>query len=236
MTMQLACKLQQRQFYFKEQNMEMKTIPTNGISYIEILDGTPEWYWGTDAIHGDLYEAEELYRDHHAIKSNRLIFVHYPDGWVVEPIKAEDGQYFGSPVFTDGKIHILYVDFPKSTIHIVRYDDGAGLVEPVAVLPLSKVKDCYNLSLKGSSLTLVRQGQSETQIIWPEQGKYTDVERESLIARVDDKLYCCRWYENEDTYEYWEAVIIRKYPTCEVLEVIPGTFKTMPDGQNWILQ
>jgi hypothetical protein len=215
--------------------VKIKTIQTNGISYIETLKGTQEWYWGTDYTFGDLYEAEELFCDHHPIKSNRLIFVHYPDGQVIEPIKAQDGQYFGNPIFTDGKIYILYVDFPKSTIHIVQYNDETNQIDPVVTLPLSQVKDCYNLAMIGAPLTLVRQDTEVNQIIWPEQGEYTN-EREVLIARAGDKLYCCRWYENEDTYEYWEELIVRRYPTCEVLEVIPGTCITMSDGQNWVLQ
>lgn len=73
----------------------MKPINTNGITYLEKLEGTTKWYWGTDYIHGDLYEAEELFNNNHKIKSNTLLFVSYPDGKVIEPIKAQDGQYFG---------------------------------------------------------------------------------------------------------------------------------------------
>ena len=34
-----------------------------GISYIEPLEGSAEWYWGMDYTSGDLYEAEELFKD-----------------------------------------------------------------------------------------------------------------------------------------------------------------------------
>ena len=38
----------------------MKRIETQGITYIEPLDGSRgAWYWGTDYASGDLYEAEE---------------------------------------------------------------------------------------------------------------------------------------------------------------------------------
>ena len=56
----------------------MKTINTRGITYLEKLDGCEHWYWGTDYIHGDLYEAEELYNSKHEIKSNTLLYVSYP--------------------------------------------------------------------------------------------------------------------------------------------------------------
>lgn len=52
----------------------MITIATHGIAYIEPLDGSCEWYWGSDYTHGDLYEAEEAYHGHHPVNCNRLVF------------------------------------------------------------------------------------------------------------------------------------------------------------------
>lgn len=52
----------------------MKEIETHGILDLQPLWGSP-WYWGTDYASGDLYEAEELYRD---------------------------GQYFAAPLWMDG--------------------------------------------------------------------------------------------------------------------------------------
>lgn len=39
----------------------MKAIDIHGMTNMELVwGGTNEWYWATDYIHGDLYEAEEL--------------------------------------------------------------------------------------------------------------------------------------------------------------------------------
>ena len=46
----------------------IKEIKTGGISYLAPLDGSEDWYWGTDFTSGDLYEAEELWRDGHRIR------------------------------------------------------------------------------------------------------------------------------------------------------------------------
>ena len=45
----------------------MKRIETQGIYCIEPLDGSREWYWGMDYTGGDLYEAEELFRQGHPV-------------------------------------------------------------------------------------------------------------------------------------------------------------------------
>ena len=60
----------------------MKRIITNGITNLEPLTGSNEWYWGADYASGDLYEAEELFRSGHPIRKNRLVLVHRPEGTV----------------------------------------------------------------------------------------------------------------------------------------------------------
>ena len=60
---------------FKER-ASMKKIDTQGITYIETLEGSKDWYWGTDYTSGDLYEAEELFKQGHPINQNRLLFIH----------------------------------------------------------------------------------------------------------------------------------------------------------------
>ena len=100
--------------------MTIKRINTGGISCLHPLTGSRDWYWGTDCTSGDLYEAEELYRDGHRIKQNRLIFVHYPDGRTAEPVQAKAGQYFGLPACDGGDPVILLADFPAEEIRLLR--------------------------------------------------------------------------------------------------------------------
>ena len=212
----------------------MKIIDTHGISYIEPLSGSCEWYWGNDYTHGDLYEAEELYRDRHPVNCNRLVFVHYPDGRVIEPIKGSAGQYFGRPIFYNGKIQILLADFPASLLRILQYDDTTHQVSSVVSLPLTEAEDCYNLLLHQSPLMLTRQAHDgRLQIIWPEKTEIQIEDAESFFARKGQKLYFCRWY---DEPEYREEIVVRAYPAGEILEIIPGAWKDMPDGQTWVLR
>ena len=212
----------------------MEIISTHGVTCIEPLDGSCEWYWGTDYTHGDLYEAEELYRDHHPVNCNRLVFVHYPDGRVVEPVKGGPGQYFGRPVSCQGIIQILLADFQTSTIHILQYDDAANQTSETAALPLAAVEDCYNLMLKGDPLMLTRQANDgKFQIIWPETVEFEIGENETFIERKGGQLLFCRWREDPD---YREEIVVRQYPAGGIEAVIPGSWTAMPDGRIWILQ
>lgn len=212
----------------------MKIIETNGITYLEKFACCYEWYWGTNYTNGDLYEAEEIYLSGGQIEPNRLIFVHYPDGKVFEPIKSELNQYFGLPAYVNGSVYILRVAFEEKKIRI--YQCSADMYETVLIveLPLSKVKDCYNLKLDGSPLMLTRQGAENLfQIIWPEQVEFNIGVRESFCFKRNDKLYFSEWHEDPN---YREEINVREYPTGKLLEKIPGTEMTMPDGQRWILR
>ena len=46
-----------------------------------------------------------------------------------------------------------------------------------------------------------------------------------------EELIFSKWYEDPD---YREEVVVRRYPTGEVLERMDGTLITMPHGQRWL--
>lgn len=210
-----------------------KKIDTRGITYLETLSGSREWYWGTDYIHGDLYEAEELFRDGHPVSQNKLLFVHAPDGTVVQPVIAQKGQYLGRPIYYDGRIAILMVDFPAGQIIVMQFDGALENMIERTELPLSAVKNCYNLMLETAPLMVTRQGNEDTfQILWPEQVSFEIGERESFWIRHGDKLYFSTWQEEP---EYREEIIVRKLETGEIIDRFPGVSMTMPDGRLWVL-
>lgn len=212
----------------------MKIIKTNGLWNFREVTGCSSWYWCCDYASGDLYEAEELFQNNHPIKKNRLVFIHYPDGEVIEPIQTKEGQYFGAPVYDNGKLQILMVDFPKSKIYIFQYDDTIKQTSLHVEIPLTEVKDCYNLMLEQAPLMLIRHGfENLFQVVWSEKTKFFIGNRETFYSRDGDKLYFSRWFEDP---EYRDEVVIRHYSNGKILEVIPGTLLKMPDGQKWVLQ
>ncbi len=212
--------------------MTITEIKTGGISYLAPLEGSGGWYWGTDYTSGDLYEAEELYRDGHRIRQNRLIFVHSPDGRTLEPVKAREGQYFGSPAYDRGRLLILLADFPAGEIRILGCDETTGDLSPVLTLPRSEVEDCYNLMLHREPLTLTRQGGGRFQVYWPEKADFPIHATESFCFREGEKLYFSRWYEDPD---YREEVVVRRMPDGAILDKYPGALLSLPGGGWWLL-
>ena len=213
----------------------MKTIETNGITYLEPVPGaTAEWYFGMDYEQGDLYEAEELFRDGRTVKGRNLCLVHYPDGGVFFPVPKTEGHYSEKPVFLDGGIYILDVDFPGGSIRIVRFDCADHRVTTHAELPLAAVKDCYNLQLHTAPLTLSRQAGNELEILWPERITLPMEDHDSFFLRDGEKLFFNRWYEEGDgaDYKFWEETVVRDLEG-KVLETLPGDVMQMPNGEMW---
>lgn len=213
----------------------MRIIDIHGMTNMELVRGeTDEWYWATDYIHGDLYEAEELFRQGHLVKSNRLYLIHYPDGMVYEPVPPVDGQYLGYPVYDDGTIVLLVVNFAKSKIHILRFLHQQEEIQEVVQLPLSTVKDCYNLMLHTSPLSLTRQPDDGIfEIIWPEKTSFVINDRETLNFRDGDKLYFNIWYEDPN---YREETLVRSLRDGKILDQFPGDICIMPNGERWLIQ
>ena len=210
----------------------MKEIVTQGITSLEKVSGSTDWYWGTDHTYGDLYEAEELFTMGHRIDRSRLILVSYPEGRVYEPCKAEKGQYFGTPVFYEEKIFLLLADFVKKEIRILGWDGKE--TETVVTIPRSEMKDCYNLRLCTQPLALIRQGhENDFDILWPEKASFRIDAHESFCCRRGNRLYFSQWFEDPD---YREETLIRHCPDGEVLERTADTLQEMPDGQLWILR
>lgn len=212
----------------------MKIIDLKGITYITPIKGTQDWYYGNDYVHGDLYEAEELYNDKKEILCNRLVLVKYPEGIIREPILLHKNQYFGNVVYDNDRIIVLYVDFEVHFIYIVSYNDVTQKVSTIAKINIEEVKSCYNLMLDVSPLFLSRDdNQGVYQIIWPEKSSFKIEKTETIFKREKDKLLSSIWYEDPD---YHEELLIRKYPTGEMIERKQGTLLEMPDGQQWLLK
>lgn len=213
--------------------MDYTAIPTGGIGHLAELEGSGGWYWGSDFAQGDLYEAEELYRDGHPIRCNRLIFVHAREAKVHEPLPPREGCYFGPPLYDGGTLVVLRADFPAGALELLRYDPATSEVTPIVTLPRSAVKDCYNLMPSGWPLMLTRQAENTFQILWPLRAEFPMGHTETFYFRRGDELVCSRWFEDPD---YREETVVRRFPDGAVLSVHRAASKLLPDGRLWLLE
>ena len=145
-----------------------------------------------------------------------------------------DGQYLGYPVYDGGMVALLAVNFAEQVIRILRFSQQQETAQEITKLPLSEVKNCYNLILHTAPLSLTRQPNDGTfELIWPERASFAVSSRESLCFRDGDKLYFNIWHEDPD---YREEMLVRALPDGRILERFPGDIRIMPNGERWLVR
>ncbi|BBF43779.1 hypothetical protein lbkm_2467 [Lachnospiraceae bacterium KM106-2] len=213
--------------------MKIKNIEGLSDVYLEQIEGTSEWYFCKQCEDSfcDLYEAEEIIKEKGKFSGATCYLIHYPDGEVFRPFEMRKNIYIEAPVWDNGKIGFLEVDFLMNKINVYYYMPEDKKLVKLAELPLESVEDCYNLRLKSTPLMLGRDGnEGKYEIIWPVRKTILMGDRETLMFRQDEKLYFNDWYENP---EYHEEVVVRDINTGLVMERFCGNIYRMPDGTYW---
>ena len=122
------------------------------------------------------------------------------------------------------------MNFPESVIRIQRFRPGE--LSEVARIPLSTVKDCYNLMIHTAPLMLTRHSDNMFEIVWPERTAFSAGVRESFNFRTGDNLYFNEWFEDPD---YREETVVRAIDGTE-LERHSGDIHIMPNGEKWLIR
>ena len=213
----------------------IKIIKITGISdtYPEEIEGTYEWYAAKEPGHDfcDLYDAEYIYEKTGFFKGLNYHLIHYPDGEVHSPFQLQENVYVDKPVWNDGVLNFLVVDFRAQLIKITAYTPITRKLETIAELALSEVEDCYNLMLETTPLTLGRSGHDGFyEIVWPEKKKIAIGKNETILFRDGDRLYFSEWYEDPD---YHETVVVRDIHTGKIIEKSKGYLLRLPNNVYW---
>ena len=170
--------------------------------------------------------------------------IHYPDGKVFKPFEMRENIYVEKPVFLDGNIYFLEVDFDKKIMSLIYidseelisgdFDEDISIVDikhVEAEISLSEVEDCYNLMLKIAPVMITRGGNDGYfEIIYPENKIYNIEDREGFDFRNGEDMYFASWDENP---EYEDFIVVRDYESGEVKSVERGSIFRMPNGEMW---
>ncbi len=214
---------------------KIREFDLGGLTYLRPLqDPAGEWYYALNYPDGDLYEAEEIHAEGGALAGSLFYLLRYPDGEVIKPLERKADTVIGEPVYYGGVISFPSVDFTDGMIRIWRFSCSGRTLREAAALPLSSVKDCYNLRLHEHPLTLSRQpNDGSFELLWPERKTFAVRPTESFFHRDGRRLFFGDWKEDPD---YREETVIRDAETGEELERLPGDITVMPNGELWHLK
>lgn len=215
----------------------MKFIKIEGLqdAYPERIDGTSEWYYCKMAKNCfcDLHEAEEIVKAGHVYEGMNCVLIHFPDGKVFRPFETRQNVYVDAPVFWDGKLYFLVVDFSKRWIEIIAVNTRSYEKNVVAGVSLEEVEDCYNLMLRVAPVILVRDGNKNVlEVVYPEKKRFEIGNHEVMLFRDGNQVYFSDWYEDP---VYHERTIVRDWNTGEVTESFEGQVCRIPNGDVWVI-
>ena len=201
----------------------------------EPIEGTDEWYCCKIAKNCfcDLYEAEEIVRNGQVYDGMICALIHYPDRNVYYPFVTKENVYVDAPVYWDGALYFLRVDFSAEKIEIVSFDTTMYEIQTVEEFGLDQVEDCYNLMLRVAPVMLVKDGnKSGLDVIYPEKKHFEMSNHEVFLFKDEDKMYFSEWFEDP---EYHEMVVVREWETGKEVERYDGSLWRMPNGDIWRL-
>lgn len=201
----------------------------------ERIEGTDEWYSCKIAKNCfcDLYEAEQIVRDGQVYDGMTCALIHYPDRNVYYPFVNKENIYVDAPVYWEGMLYFLVVDFALEKIEVVAFDTSMYETQTVAEFSLDEVKDCYNLMLRVAPVLVVRQGsKSGLDVVYPEKKHFEMSNHEVFLFKDEDKMYFSEWFEDP---EYHEMVVVREWETGKEVERYDGSLWRMPNGEIWRL-
>lgn len=212
---------------------DIKVINTEGIGNIQKLEGSLTWYWGQDWSCGDLYEAEEVYLSTGRVKGNRFLLIKYPEGEVIEPLPSVENNYFGLPVYDDGRVIFFRVDFANKKIVLYAYTDETKELCVIASLEMELINNCENLLLHRFPTFLSKTDEQYCHILWPEKSSFALEENEVLYKREGKHLFTSKWKEDPS---YSEEFLLREYPSGTIVHRQEGILIEMPNFDNWLLK
>lgn len=209
----------------------MKTIETNGIQNLMPMIGSNAWYFGCDYATGSVNEYEEAFKNGGSPDADRIVFVHFPEGKVIEPFIAKKGQYLGWPCFCSGIIYSFLVDFIEREIMILSHNTMNGEQAIETCIALDNIRNLRDLFLYPTSPILAEQEDSGSfHIYWPVHISLDISKREVFDMCIDNRLFFTK--SNEETASK-DEVIVRDLKTGKMIEKIDGRIDIMPDGQIW---
>lgn len=201
---------------------------------LNYIDGSEGWHC-IAAPNADIYEAEEIFKDDGVFGGNSVKLVNFSKDEEHILFEKRENLCIGEPIWDGKAFYFITVDFDENAVRIYRYFTESRKKEKISCIELSSIKDCYNLRLALSPLTLVRgnfDGSNMTEVIWPKKTEFKTEDRESFDFRDGDLFYFSKWYEDPD---YHEEVIVKDFKG-NIVERFPGSIHYLKDGSKCILE
>ena len=156
----------------------------------------------------------------------------FTDSWELKDWQEHGG--YQMPLFSDGMIYFLQVDYDDKKVNLYRVS-SSFVLEKITDLSIDEV-NLYNIGLTGEGVYITSQDESFV-CYYPEAFEIKLEANESVLCIDGDRIYVSAWIEegveNEEItkdYSYYEKVRVKDKAGNLISEEI-GSLTQFPDGK-----
>lgn len=212
--------------------MDIIRLPIiNGITP-DLLKGTERYAYGLSDF-TDSWELKD-WQEHGGYQGSVLYLYDLQESKVYIPFKKKKNVIYQMPLFSDGMIYFLQVDYDDNKVNLYRVSPNIA-IEKITDLSIDQV-DLYNIGLTGEGVHITSQDESFV-CYYPEAFEIKLDVNESVICIDDEKIYISAWIEegveNDEItkdYSYYEKIRVKDKAGNLISEEI-GSLTQFPDGK-----
>lgn len=212
--------------------MDIIRLPIiNGITP-DLLNGTERYAYGLSDF-TDSWELKD-WQEHGGYQGSVLYLYDLQESKVYIPFKKKKNVIYQMPLFSDGMIYFLQVDYDDNKVNLYRVSSSLEL-EKITDLSIDEV-NLYNIRLIGEGVHITSQDESFV-CYYPESFEIKLETNESVLCIDDEKIYISVWIEegveNDETtkdYTYYEKIRVKDKSGNLISEEI-GSLTQFPDGK-----
>lgn len=212
--------------------MDIIRLPIiNGITP-DLLNGTERYAYGLSDF-TDSWELKD-WQEHGGYQGSVLYLYDLQESKVYIPFKKKKNVIYQMPLFSDGMIYFLQVDYDDNKVNLYRLSPNTA-IEKITDLSIDEV-NLYNIRLIGEGVHITSQDESFV-CYYPEAFEIKLETNESVICIDDEKIYISVWIEegvenDEITKDctYYEKIRVKDKSGNLISEEI-GSLTQFPDGK-----
>lgn len=212
--------------------MDIIRLPIiNGITP-DLLNGTERYAYGLSDF-TDSWELKD-WQEHGGYQGSVLYLYDLQESKVYIPFKKKKNVIYQMPLFSDGMIYFLQVDYDDNKVNLYRVSSSLEL-EKITDLSIDEV-NLYNIGLIGEGVHITSQDESFV-CYYPESFEIKLETNESVLCIDDEKIYISVWIEegveNDEItkdYSYYEKIRVKDKSGNLISEEI-GSLTQFPDGK-----
>ncbi len=212
--------------------MDIIRLPIiNGITP-DLLNGTERYAYGLSDF-TDSWELKD-WQELGGYQGSVLYLYDLQESKVYIPFKKKKNVIYQMPLFSDGMIYFLQVDYDDNKVNLYRVSSSLEL-EKITDLSIDEV-NLYNIRLIGEGVHITSQDESFI-CYYPEAFEIKLETNESVICIYDEKIYISVWIEegveNDEItkdYTYYEKIRVKDKSGNLISEEI-GSLTQFPDGK-----